>query len=125
MTDHPNTITLDLDTGQWVAMTRDGKGVEPRLVGEEAARVASSVLPGTDGELIEQWYETWMEADPVGTPFAEGAQVRPVGDATSGPIGIVRRRVEAGGELHTVWVAWPHIAGDMPLSPGQIVEVPR
>lgn len=55
MTTTPRTITIDLDTGQWIGDTT--------ITSEEGARVASSVLPGTTDEQMDQWYSAWLRND--------------------------------------------------------------
>lgn len=51
------TLTIDLDTGRWLAGG-------PMLPGD-GERIASTVLPGTTPELINEWYGRWMSDDPA------------------------------------------------------------
>lgn len=50
------TITLDLDTGEWVT--------EATLQPGDSARLAASVLPGMPEAEIDKAYSAWMQADP-------------------------------------------------------------
>lgn len=50
------TITIDLDTGEWVSRSSI-------LFEGDAFRVASSVLPGMPVEEIARAYNEWMGAD--------------------------------------------------------------
>lgn len=46
------TITIDLDTGDWVS--------GGPITGEEGARVAASVLPGMPAEEVDRAYSAWL-----------------------------------------------------------------
>lgn len=50
------TLTIDLASGDWIT-----PGVA--ITGEEGARVASSVLPGTSPEQVDGWYGAFMATD--------------------------------------------------------------
>lgn len=57
------TLTIDLATGRWLS--------DLPITGEEGARVAASVLPGTTPEQVGKWYSDWMSDDaepPVNVP---------------------------------------------------------
>lgn len=51
------TLTIDLDTGEWVSGGPLTEG--------DGYRVASSVLPGMPEDRIEQAYGEWMRDDPA------------------------------------------------------------
>lgn len=61
------TITIDLDTGEWVNHITLWMG--------DGARVAASVLPGMPAEEIERAYSAWLSDDPApDVPGFEGTR---------------------------------------------------
>lgn len=120
MTDR-NTITLDLDTGEWLHVhNAKGMGRDDAITGEQCAIVASSVLPGTSVEQVAQWYSEYLESDTAGLPFGVGTQVTHPLHSTPG---IITKRVETDGELHTVWVRWHPLTPSEPYSPRELAQV--
>ncbi|MDF2990274.1 MAG: hypothetical protein K0S37_788 [Microbacterium sp.] len=49
------SITIALDTGEWLSDTK--------ITGDEGARIASAVLPGTTADQVAAWYGEWMGKD--------------------------------------------------------------
>jgi hypothetical protein len=49
------TLTLDIDTGEWIG--------DATIQGEDGVRLAASVLPGMPQEQIAAAYEVWMNED--------------------------------------------------------------
>jgi hypothetical protein len=138
----PNTITLDLDTGEWLMLLIDGEEPLSRqalMVGgealkrtavtpEQAVAVAVSLLPGITEEELLRAYTAALENE--GKPreaFAVGSLVKMAHDAgADAMVGKVTRRVvdPTSGELHTVWAEWPGFAA-IPYSPRQLAEVAK
>lgn len=104
-----NTILMDLDTGEWIAVHNIIKGAhrEDAITGEQGAICASSLLPGTTAEQVAEFYAEYMDADPAPEEFPVGSKVRMI---ASGMIGTVTRRAVSDGELHTLAVGWHHPA---------------
>lgn len=102
-----NTILMDLDTGEWLAIHNIIKNAhrDDAITGEQGAICASSLLPGTTPEQVAEFYGEYMDADPAPEQFPVGSKVRMI---ASGTIGKVTKRITTDGELHTLAVAWHH-----------------
>lgn len=69
---HRRTITIDLDTGEWIHPVA--------ITGEDGPVVASAVMPGWPVEKIRRAYSTWMEADQAPADTSDRGILREIVD---------------------------------------------
>ena len=115
MTDTPNLVKFDADTGELIYWSTP-------ISAATAYNIAAAVLPGMPPEEIERAYRAWLEDDsPSNEPFAVGKAVGHRELATMRG-NVVRRLLDDAGLLHTVEVRWAMGTTGI-YSPVELVEV--
>lgn len=102
-------MTLDLPTIERIK-TAVANTLADQL-GPQGVGVAARTLEAIDLAIADP-------TDPVPFPVGQRVEV-----AATGHHGLVRRRVESHGELHTVVVALDGLPGEHPLSPRELKVV--